>query len=998
LHENILEFLLPKYIYQKIYLSVKYNHTQLQFCGDGNQGWRELLSDLSSSALQNSGLHLLSNGGSKDRRVIKCGHSRKYQCLKTIPAESSYRVESLHADRNNSRGKNGKSMPRRTRTKRAEDNSSNCSFLINIKYDEFGFYIVGGRGQGCHNNHPRLLPTECRIPSRLMKLEEKSILRSIGVAKANDGVGRNVYFTRSGYVIPRSQVRYINGFRDDTESNPESNNSRQLLPGESSVDRLIQSLRNRGFAHCLLYHHKKPSAPVQKRKKVKGVKIASDGVVDSDFMLKDIVARTPSLNDELSHDVVNNIAAMTLPSLNDDLSHDVVDSDSMLNEIFDSEQMEVDAVSCNVTLEVTPLPMSEAADMQMFAQEHRNSLHVLDHQDLMIACAWTTPCEKRLFKMFSEVLHIDCTADTNIECRPLLTISGRDSCGSMFVVLRAFLPNERAWVFRWMFQTVMPRLLGPYLSRVKCIVTDGDSQETSQLDMAIENLFPNVCRVRCGWHIIDRGWKRVCPSSRAVRRGPNRRKFKLVRKLLKAWLYSWMKQDCETEQEYMISKALLIAYLGSPDFVAKFGDVVSEGITEFVRDNVEPHEANYCFHKRLHVRHFDTYTNCGHEGTNNGLKSSAAPVLPQHSLDRCALILNQNAAMKSRTKRIDSAVTVSTRPLWSTLPTSNKLLTSKGESIVATQWQLRHEYICEQVGDRCWHLLAKSTTTSPCDAADVLNLGDAIPCFSRVRRVEMLEGTNILLCSCMYFERTGIPCRHVMNVLDTICPGYNGISHHDVSVTWRSDFHKYAFSNDSSKQCLSKIYSELLFNDVRGPSIPDGVKVTNDIKNPSTLTIKPTIDTCQNYNAGTIKTALIQSGYYGRFDGDWEGGEDNISFGGAFNTQEETYMCGDDSDSIPFPTMLEIGPTDIVPVINGVLPSHDTPYGVLAPLFKELTSILGHNCSDEKVGKYKRFLSESIALEKEEFSSSKKNPSGNMISSSVGCNKRHKSHGTKHMI
>jgi hypothetical protein len=155
---------------------------------------------------------------------------------------------------------------------------------------------------------------------------------------------------------------------------------------------------------------------------------------------------------------------MTPPSGNNELSHDVVDSDSMLNEIFDTEQMEVDAVSCNVTLEVTPLPMSEATDMQMFAEDHRNSLHVLDDQDLMIGCAWTTPCEKRLFKMFSEVLHIDCTADTNIECRPLLTISCRDSCGSMFVVLRAFLPNERAWVFRWMFQTVMPRLLGPYIS------------------------------------------------------------------------------------------------------------------------------------------------------------------------------------------------------------------------------------------------------------------------------------------------------------------------------------------------------------------------------------------------------------------------------------------------------------------------------------------------------------------------------------------------------
>ena len=148
---------------------------------------------------------------------------------------------------------------------------------------------------------------------------------------------------------------------------------------------------------------------------------------------------------------------------------------------------------------------------------------------------------------------------------------------------------------------------------------------------------------------------------------------------------------------------------------------------------------------------------------------------------------------------------------------------------------------------------------------------------------------------------------------------------------------------------------------------------------------------------------MIQSGYYGRFDGDWEGGDDNISFGGAFNTQEETYMCDTDSDAFPSARVFEITMNDIVPqrmmdiTTNDIVPPKDTPYCVLAPLLKELTSILGVNCSGEKLGKYKRFLSESIAKETEELSSGKKTPSGNMISSSVRCNKRHKSHGTKHM-
>jgi hypothetical protein len=69
--------------------------------------------------------------------------------------------------------------------------------------------------------------------------------------------------------------------------------------------------------------------------------------------------------------------------------------------------------------------------MQTFAQEQHNALSVRDNQDLMMGCAWTTPPEKRLFKMYGEVIHIDCTTDTNIESRPFLTVSGRDSSGSM---------------------------------------------------------------------------------------------------------------------------------------------------------------------------------------------------------------------------------------------------------------------------------------------------------------------------------------------------------------------------------------------------------------------------------------------------------------------------------------------------------------------------------------------------------------------------------------
>ena len=104
--------------------------------------------------------------------------------------------------------------------------------------------------------------------------------------------------------------------------------------------------------------------------------------------------------------------------------------------------------------------------------------------------------------MFSDVLYIDCTADTNIKSHPFLSVTGHYSNGHMFsIIIHAFLPNERAWVFRWIFQTVMPALLGKdYIGRVNVTITDGDACDTSQLDIDIAKHFPNVCCVQCGRH------------------------------------------------------------------------------------------------------------------------------------------------------------------------------------------------------------------------------------------------------------------------------------------------------------------------------------------------------------------------------------------------------------------------------------------------------------------------------------------------------------------
>lgn len=64
-------------------------------------------------------------------------------------------------------------------------------------------------------------------------------------------------------------------------------------------------------------------------------------------------------------------------------------------------------------------------------------------------------------------------------------------------------------MFRWLFQVALPSLVGnDVLESIKICITDGDSQETSQLDYAIEQVMKRAIRIHCAWHIVSQGLKK----------------------------------------------------------------------------------------------------------------------------------------------------------------------------------------------------------------------------------------------------------------------------------------------------------------------------------------------------------------------------------------------------------------------------------------------------------------------------------------------------------
>ena len=78
---------------------------------------------------------------------------------------------------------------------------------------------------------------------------------------------------------------------------------------------------------------------------------------------------------------------------------------------------------------------------------------------------------------------------------------------------------------------------------------------------------------------------------------------------------------------------------------------IPQQILEFVTRHVIPHEDYCAFYHRKFVCHFDEFNNCSHAGTNNGVKSGAAAVLPGHDISSGGKRLHfQGTQLKSSSK------------------------------------------------------------------------------------------------------------------------------------------------------------------------------------------------------------------------------------------------------------------------------------------------------------------------------------------------------------
>ena len=131
---------------------------------------------------------------------------------------------------------------------------------------------------------------------------------------------------------------------------------------------------------------------------------------------------------------------------------------------------------------------------------------------------------------------------------------------------------------------------------IQIIITDGDSQEINQLDAAIDEFFPEAKRVRCGYHIVNRGWDDKIEKFRSF--PPSQTQFyEKVKIQIHTWIYSRMKSECQTKNEYLVYKILFKKFSRDSDIRDKLGIMFITNIETFHKNNVEVHERRFYFRR-----------------------------------------------------------------------------------------------------------------------------------------------------------------------------------------------------------------------------------------------------------------------------------------------------------------------------------------------------------------------------------------------------------------
>ena len=132
------------------------------------------------------------------------------------------------------------------------------------------------------------------------------------------------------------------------------------------------------------------------------------------------------------------------------------------------------------------------------------------------------------------------------------------------MICQMILLHKRRISYCWVFSHSMPILLGvEYMKNIIAIMTDGHSNKMEKLEKAITSYLPDCTCLRCGWHLIHKGYQQRVPFDASVSKRFCK-SYQLFPHIVKNWCYTFMRLGfCETREELRVSKCILLAYIHS---------------------------------------------------------------------------------------------------------------------------------------------------------------------------------------------------------------------------------------------------------------------------------------------------------------------------------------------------------------------------------------------------------------------------------------------------
>ena len=403
-------------------------------------------------------------------------------------------------------------------------------------------------------------------------------------------------------------------------------------------------------------------------------------------------------------------------------------------------------------------------DLDTFGRTHRDSLRIGNTQKMLIACAWVLPHEIYKFSLFPECLFGDVTAGTNKERRPFFHLCGKDNNNKAFTVLRAWLPSECTWVFHWLNHKVLVSFYSsPILNKIRIYVTDGDPQSMSQTDSFIQSYARNCMRVRCAWHII---YKNLLDDKRFPKYKDKDASLVIQRDFLQ-WLYfGLVAGGAETKDEFNGSMNLLVNWVKSDSVANVVGKNVSQFWLDWMEQHIIPQQQYIAFYNRINIRHFDECSNSVNEGCNFTIKHSSIKVNANSSLDDSTIKITEQSIFNNKLETTKVCRKMLSTPTWSSSNTSS-VTTPYAESLLREQYFASTNYSYVQISQNLWYMKRNDPG---------IQYFKDMPLIKRTRVLKYDENNNILTCSCGYFSRFGLPCRHMILLMG---------GHEDYHVSFR---------------------------------------------------------------------------------------------------------------------------------------------------------------------------------------------------------------------